>query len=85
MGLLPLQVWRLSEENFMESYRDQIGDPKLRFVWCIGNQNVANYSYQTVYRCIPIHMFSITKPYREQDLHMVINLTWEKSGNLNVV
>ena len=43
--------WRLSEENFMESYRHNVGDLKIRGSYGIlGNQNVDNYSYQTVYQ-----------------------------------
>ena len=43
--------WRLSEENFMSSYKDKVGDLKIRGSYGIlGNQNVDNYSYQTVYQ-----------------------------------
>jgi TonB-linked SusC/RagA family outer membrane protein len=43
--------WRLSEENFMKSYRDKVGDLKLRGSYGIlGNQNIDNYAYQTTYQ-----------------------------------
>lgn len=38
--------WRLSEESFMEDYKNNIGDLKLRVSYgVLGNQNVDNYSY----------------------------------------
>lgn len=43
--------WRISEENFMENYKEKFGDIKLRTSYGIlGNQNVDNYSYMTVYQ-----------------------------------
>jgi TonB-linked SusC/RagA family outer membrane protein len=42
--------YRLSQESFMEKYRNNIGDIKLRGSYGIlGNQNVGNYQYQTTY------------------------------------
>jgi TonB-linked SusC/RagA family outer membrane protein len=42
--------WRLSEESFLSSYKDHVGDLKLRASYGIlGNQNVDDYSYQTTY------------------------------------
>ncbi len=42
--------WRLSEENFMTSYKEKVGDLKLRGSYGIlGNQNVDDYSYFTTY------------------------------------
>lgn len=42
--------WTLSEEPFMQSYRDHIGDLKLRGSWGIlGNQEIADYQYFTTY------------------------------------
>jgi len=79
-------AWRLSEENFMTTYRDKLGDLKLRASYGIlGNQNVENYSYQTVYQmytnqyvfnnqAVPGTGYTYGNPF----------LTWEKSANTNV-
>lgn len=79
-------AWRMSEEYFMESYRDRIGDLKLRVSYgVLGNQNVANYSYQTVYQ-----MYTNTYVFNNEAVpgtgftYGNPNLTWEKSGNLNI-
>ncbi len=79
-------AWRVSEEYFMGDYRDDVGDLKLRASYgVLGNQNVANYSYQTVYQMytnsyvfnnIPVPGTGFT--YGNPDL------TWEKSGNFNI-
>lgn len=40
----------LTKEDFMENYRDKVGNIKLRSSYGIlGNQNVGNYQYQTTY------------------------------------
>lgn len=79
-------AWRISEESLMEDYRDNVGDLKLRSSYGIlGNQNVANYSFQTVYQMytnsyvfnnlpVPGTGFTYGNP----------DLTWEKSGNFNI-
>ena len=78
--------WRLSEEDFMESYRTSLGDLKLRSSYgVLGNQNVPNYSYQTVYQMygdsyvfnnqiVPGTGYTYGNPY----------LSWEKSANFNI-
>jgi TonB-linked SusC/RagA family outer membrane protein len=79
-------AWRLTEESFMESYRSNVGDLKLRATYgVLGNQNVANYSYQTVYQ-----MYNNTYVFNDQTVpgtgYTYGNefLTWEKSANFNV-
>jgi len=79
-------AWRVSEENFMASYREKYGDLKLRTSYgVLGNQNVSNYSYQTVYQMynntyvfnnetVPGTGYTYGNPY----------LTWEKSANFNI-
>lgn len=79
-------AWRISEEGFMGDYRNNVGDLKLRTSYgVLGNQNVANYSYQTVYQmytnsyvfnnqAVPGTGFTYGNP----------DLTWEKSGNFNI-
>ncbi len=42
--------WRVSEENFMTSYKEKFGDLKIRGSYgVLGNQNVDDYSYFTTY------------------------------------
>lgn len=79
-------AWRISEESFMENYKSQFGDLKLRTSYGIlGNQNVDNYSYQTVYQ-----MYSNVYVFNNQSVpgtgYTFGNplLTWEKSANFNV-
>jgi TonB-linked SusC/RagA family outer membrane protein len=79
-------AWRLSEEDFMETYRTSTGDLKLRSSYGIlGNQNVDNYSYQTVYQ-----MYTNTYVFNNQSVpgtgYTYGNpyLTWEKSANFNI-
>jgi TonB-linked SusC/RagA family outer membrane protein len=79
-------AWRISSEPFMERYNSNVGDLKIRASYGIlGNQNVANYSYQTVYQMyknsyvfnnkpVPGTGYTYGNPY----------LTWEKSANLNI-
>jgi TonB-linked SusC/RagA family outer membrane protein len=46
--------YALTKEKFMESYRDNVGNIKLRSSYGIlGNQNVNNYQYQTTYFTFP--------------------------------
>jgi TonB-linked SusC/RagA family outer membrane protein len=79
-------AWRLSEEDFMETYKAKYGDLKLRASYGIlGNQNVDNYSYQTVYQ-----MYTNTYVLNNQVMpgtgytYGNALLTWEKSANLNI-
>ncbi|UAY55813.1 TonB-dependent receptor [Arachidicoccus terrestris] len=42
--------WRMSEEPFMQSYKDNIGSLKLRGSWgLLGNQEIRDYQYFTTY------------------------------------
>ena len=42
--------YRISQEDFMENYREKFGDLKIRGSYGIlGNQNVGNYQFQTTY------------------------------------
>lgn len=78
--------WRISEEDFMDTYRSNFGDLKIRGSYgVLGNQNVENYSYQTVYQMyansyvfnnqsVPGTGFTYGNPY----------LSWEKSGTFNI-
>jgi len=79
-------AWRISDENFMEHYRSNIGDLKLRSSYgVLGNQNVDNYSYQTVFQ-----MYTNSYVFNNQAVPGTgftpgnSFLTWEKSANFNV-
>jgi TonB-linked SusC/RagA family outer membrane protein len=79
-------AWRISEEQFMGNYKSSVGDLKLRTSYgVLGNQNVDNYSYQTVYQMyansyvfdnlpVPGTGYTYGNPF----------LTWEKSANFNI-
>lgn len=43
-------AWRLTEENFLSSYREKVGDLKLRVTYgVLGNQRVNDYQFMTTY------------------------------------
>ncbi|MGV8962036.1 MAG: TonB-dependent receptor [Candidatus Saccharimonadaceae bacterium] len=79
-------AWRASEEDFMKDYKERFGDLKFRTSYgVLGNQNVDNYSYQTVYQmynnsyvfnnqAVPGTGYTFGNPF----------LTWEKSANFNI-
>jgi TonB-linked SusC/RagA family outer membrane protein len=78
-------AWRISEEDFMDAYRAKYGDLKFRASYgVLGNQNVDNYSYQTVYQ-----MYTNTYVFNNQIMpgtgytYGNSYLTWEKSANFN--
>ncbi|RYY36653.1 MAG: SusC/RagA family TonB-linked outer membrane protein [Sphingobacteriaceae bacterium] len=78
--------WRISQENFMESYRDRFGDVKLRGSYgVLGNQNVGNYQYLTTYQSttdvygfnnevVSLINFGIANP----------DIRWERAASLNL-
>lgn len=79
-------AWRPSEEAFMGDYSEKFGDLKFRVSYgVLGNQNVDNYSYQTVYQ-----MYTNSYVFNNQSYpgtgYTYGNplLTWEKSANFNV-
>ena len=46
--------WRISEESFMDAYKNKVGDLKIRGSYgLLGNQNVGNYAWQTTYTMYP--------------------------------
>lgn len=78
--------WRLSEENFMEAYKVNVGDLKLRATYGIlGNQNVDNYSYLTRYPMYKnTYVFDNAAVPGAGLTYGNSLLTWEKSANFNV-
>lgn len=79
-------AWRLSEESFMDTYKSNIGDLKLRASYGIlGNQNVDNYSYQTVYQMnTNSYVFNNLSVPGTAFTYGNALLTWEKSANFNI-
>lgn len=79
-------AWRISEESFMDEYRETLGDLKLRTSYgVLGNQNVANYSYQTVYQMYSnVYVFNNNSAPGTGYTYGNPNLTWEKSANFNM-
>ncbi|RYY33491.1 MAG: SusC/RagA family TonB-linked outer membrane protein, partial [Sphingobacteriaceae bacterium] len=79
--------YRISQEDFMESYRNHIGDLKVRASYgVLGNQNVGNYQFQTTYST------SITDYYSFNNTRASIidfgfanpNIRWERAATFNV-
>ena len=79
-------AWRMTEETFMNPFKQKIGDLKLRASYGIlGNQNVNAYQYQTTFSnytnayafnnaVVPRAGYNLGNP----------DLTWEKAATLNV-
>ena len=78
--------WRISEEGFMTSYKEKIGDLKIRGSYgVLGNQNVNNYSYFTTYTVYPN-----TYGFNNEGVSGTgfsfgnSELQWEESANFNI-
>ncbi|MGE5395033.1 MAG: TonB-dependent receptor [Candidatus Saccharibacteria bacterium] len=78
--------WRISEEGFMASYKEKVGDLKLRGSYGIlGNQNVPNYSYFTTY-----NVYTNTYGFNNKGVSGTgfnfgnSELQWEESANFNI-
>lgn len=78
--------WRLSEESFMERYKFNVGDLKLRGSYGIlGNQNVDNYSYLTRYPMYTnTYVFNNVSVPGAGYTYGNSLLTWEKAANFNI-
>ena len=79
-------AWIVSEEAFMDGFRDKVGTFKLRASYGIlGNQNVNAYQYQTTF-------FNYTNAYGFNDVAVGgsgftlgnPDLTWEKAATFNL-
>jgi len=78
-------AWRLSEEGFMGFYKNSVGDLKFRGSYgTLGNQNVANYAYQTTYRMSGSYVFDNELVPATSYSYGNPLLTWEKSATTNV-
>ncbi len=78
--------WRISQENFMENYRVNVGDLKLRGSWGIlGNQSVGNYDRFTTYSVSGTsYGFDNTAVTTAGFKYGNEELTWEKTSTANV-
>lgn len=78
--------WRASEESFMTKYRDHVGDLKIRASYGIlGNQNVNDYQYQTVYNVYNnMYAFNGSPVSGAGFTFANSSLTWERAATTNV-
>jgi len=78
--------YRLSQESFMQDYRNKVGDLKIRGSYGIlGNQNVGNYQYQTTYFYYNnAYGFNNTAVNGTGINFANNNLRWEKAAILNL-
>lgn len=77
--------WRPSDESFMQFYKENVGDLKIRASYgVLGNQNIGNYQFANTYRmeqaryafgnqAVSATSYSLANP----------NLTWEKAKNFD--
>ena len=78
--------WRISQENFMENYRTNVGDLKIRGSWGIlGSQAIGNYEYYTKYNVSGAHYGYEDTPATSATFSIGNkDLTWEKTYTLNL-
>jgi TonB-linked SusC/RagA family outer membrane protein len=78
--------WRISEEAFMDNFRDKISNLKLRASYGIlGNQNVRAYQYQTTFGSYP-NAYGFNNSIVSGSRFNLGNpdLTWEKAATFNI-
>jgi TonB-linked SusC/RagA family outer membrane protein len=78
--------WRVSQEDFMDFYRDNVGDLKVRLSYgTLGNQNVDLYQYMTTYQIYSdTYAFDNTITGGAGFKAASENLQWEVSRTFNV-
>lgn len=78
--------WRISEESFMEKYRENVGDLKLRSSYGIlGNQSIDPYQYLTVYEPhTNVYGFNNNAVSGAGFTFGNPDLRWEKSASFNI-
>lgn len=77
--------WRISEESFFGSLKNQVSNLKLRVSWGkLGNQNISNYQFLSTVGSGGNYVFnnSVSTGYKESVMGNQI-ITWETSTNLN--
>ncbi|MGN6397822.1 MAG: SusC/RagA family TonB-linked outer membrane protein [Mucilaginibacter sp.] len=78
--------WLISDEPFMQHYKNTLNNLKLRATYgVLGNQNVGNYQYQTTYFNYPsAYGFNNVSVGGAGTLLSNHDLTWEKAASFNV-
>ena len=78
--------YNISNENFMEGYRERFGNVKFRASYgVLGNQNVDNFQYQTTYFTFPnAYVFNNAGVSGTGYNFANPNLLWEKAATLNL-
>ncbi|MDR1416692.1 MAG: TonB-dependent receptor [Prevotellaceae bacterium] len=78
--------WRVSQESFMDSYHENVGDLKLRATYgTLGNQNVDLYQYMTTYQIYSdTYAFDNTMMGGAGFKAASENLQWEVSHTFNI-
>ena len=78
--------YNLSNENFMEGYRERFGNVKFRASYgVLGNQNVGNYQYQTTYFTFQnAYVFNNAGVSGAGYNFANPDLQWERAATLNV-
>ncbi|MDB4923370.1 TonB-dependent receptor [Mucilaginibacter sp.] len=78
--------WLISDEAFMQQFKNTISNLKLRATYgVLGNQNVGNYQYQTTYFNYPsAYGFNNVSVGGAGTLLSNHDLTWEKAAALNI-
>lgn len=78
--------WRISDENWMKGYRDNVGDLKLRTsLGTLGNQTIGTYARYTTY-----NMYANTYAYNNKTVTGTgftigsDNIEWEKTTTFNI-
>lgn len=78
--------WRVSEENFMAKYKENVGELKLRTSWgVLGNQAVGNYDRFTKYNLYANGYVFNNSVVSSAGFNLgKKDLTWEKTSTFNI-
>lgn len=79
-------AWRLTEENFMESYKTSVGDLKIRGSYGIlGNQAVGDFDRYTRFEVVAEgYVFNNSAVSKSKYTLGRSNLTWERTKTFNI-
>ncbi|MFT4092910.1 MAG: TonB-dependent receptor [Niabella sp.] len=79
-------AWRLTNEPFMQAYKNQVGDLKLRLSYgVLGNQNIGDYQYLTRYSSYNnTYGFNNTAVSGGGFVYGNTDLRWETTHNSNI-
>jgi TonB-linked SusC/RagA family outer membrane protein len=79
--------YRITEENFMQNYRDKFGDLKLRASYGIlGNQNVGDYQFLNTYGTYQDYFYGFNNQSTSatQINFANTNIRWERASTFNI-